>query len=116
LAIALNALLPAKIHEVIFVSTAPRYGLDFYMDADIERITLNGDKPTTQSEMLETELHENEGCRLLLTEPNNEERLKQELTGAGTVFRIIGTAQRYRVFQEENSLCDTPATLAVSIP
>jgi 4-amino-4-deoxy-L-arabinose transferase-like glycosyltransferase len=112
LAVALHALLPAKIHEVAFVSTAPRYGLNFYLDTEVERISLKGDKPTLNSQELESELTENEGCRVFLTDPENEEKLKQALTEAGIAFRVIGSAQRYRVLREESSRCDTPGTLA----
>ena len=114
LAQALRTLVHAPINEVIFVRTPPRYGIDFYLDAFVERITLKDDKPGLETEPLAEELEENEGCRLILVEPSDETNLRRELDSLGVAYRVLGWARQYRVFKEAASACASSSTPSIA--
>ncbi|WP_300619101.1 glycosyltransferase family 39 protein [Dokdonella sp.] len=65
--------------EVAFVASAPRFGLRFYLHASIERLRLPRQDAVPQSEAIEEELGEPEGCRLLMVAPEQRVALESEL-------------------------------------
>ena len=111
LANALIAQLPAPPHEVAFVDTDPRYGLRFYLDSTIERLELPGDTPKPQTQDIETEMAEHEGCRVLLAAVWNAGRLEEYLTRAGIAHHRISDIRGYAAFAQQTADCGAYAAL-----
>jgi hypothetical protein len=106
LARAIAALPVARIDEVAFVNTAPRYGLAFYLDAEVERLTLDDQAPKAGGQAVRGELQAREGCRVLLVEARSAPALRRSLaTGVGS-YRRIGAAGKYTAYLAPGSGCD----------
>ena len=72
--------------EIVFIEESALYGLRFYLDVPVERVTLTAkDDPAYDSLLLE-ELAEHE-ARVFVTTANRLDRIEQVLTPAG--FRFI---------------------------
>ena len=97
LAEAVQALVPHKVDEVAFVETAPRYGLRLYLGSSIERINMPGTDAEPESEPLNVELAEHEGCRLLLVDSLELGALQGDLRRYTHGWRDLGAARGYRV-------------------
>jgi 4-amino-4-deoxy-L-arabinose transferase len=91
--------------EIAFVESAPRFGLRFYLGASVERIRLPGSMPLPQSQDLASELAENEGCRLMVTEPEHVASLGAELDAFGAPFHRLLDVRGYALFAELTSDC-----------
>jgi 4-amino-4-deoxy-L-arabinose transferase len=91
--------------EVIFVETAPRFGLRFYLGSPIERVGLPGRPPRPQSQDLLSELAEPEGCRVMLVEPADRADLEQALTTAGLAWLRLADVRRYAVLAPATRDC-----------
>lgn len=106
LARAIAALPVSRIDEVAFVNTAPRYGLAFYLDAEVERLSLDDDPPAAQRPPARGEVPLREGCRILLVEARSAAALRSNLaTGVGS-YRRIGAAGRYTAYVVPGGGCD----------
>lgn len=98
-----------KIDEVVFVDTAPRYGLIFYLDAEVEHINLQPEPGDTLTEDVATELAEREGCRLFLVAPKKAAPFRADLGAQGPAI-ARGAVGSYTAFlgRAEDD-CDWPA-------
>ena len=81
--------------EVAFVETAPRFGLRFYLGAEIERLNLPFDDPRPQTQDLASELTEREGCRLLLVERDRAVELQAALADHGVRSFVVPQLRGY---------------------
>jgi len=97
LAAAVQATVPRQVNEVAFVETAPRYGLRLYLGSSVERINLPGTDAEPESEPLNAELAESEGCRLILVDSLELAALQHELRRVTRAWRELGQARGYRV-------------------
>lgn len=104
LASAVAALGLARIDEIAFVGGAPRYGLSFYLGAEVERLLLPGDAPIPQAQDLDSELTEAEGCRLLLADPDAAPRLRDDLSARGG-WRELPAAGDFAAFIAGDGRC-----------
>lgn len=95
LANAISVQLDPPPREVAFVAAGARYGLRFYLGSQIEELTLRGDKATPRSQDIASELHEHEGCRLLLARPLRNADLERELAGYGVSWRRLDDVRGY---------------------
>ena len=98
LAREIAALPVPRIDEVAFVNTAPRYGLGFYLDAEVERLTLDDDPPQPQSQGVRDEMIEHEGCRVMLVEASSAAALRRNLATDVGIYRRIGEAGKYSAY------------------
>jgi 4-amino-4-deoxy-L-arabinose transferase len=105
LAAALASELPRTPDEVAFVEGDPRYGLRFYLGAQIERLELPGDAPKPQAQDIGSELREHEGCRVLLVNDSNRPRLEEVLAENAVEYRRLGDARGYAVLAEGSPDC-----------
>jgi 4-amino-4-deoxy-L-arabinose transferase len=106
LAVQLRALGLERIDEAAFIDTAPRFGLGLYLDAEVERLVLNGEPPLPQAQDLHSELAENEGCRVLLAESGALDPVSAALERERpNGWRDLGTAGSYRVFVARHGQC-----------
>jgi 4-amino-4-deoxy-L-arabinose transferase len=106
LAAQVRALPLEKIDEIVFVDTAPRYGLGFYLGSEIERASADERERTgALGEQLRAELSEDEGCRLLLVEANEAGTLEQALERIAGSARDLGAAGTYRAFVVSDGSC-----------
>ncbi|HKE46907.1 MAG TPA: glycosyltransferase family 39 protein [Rhodanobacteraceae bacterium] len=111
LATALVTELPAPPNEVAFVDTDPRYGLRFYLDSEIERLELPGETPRPQTQDIQSEMTEHEGCRVLLAAGWNAQRLEEYLTRTGIPHKRVGDVRGYAAFAQRTSDCNAYAAL-----
>jgi 4-amino-4-deoxy-L-arabinose transferase len=112
LADALTEILPARPAEVAFVEVAPRYGLRFYLDASIERLTLPGRRVLPASEQIVQEMQEDEGCRVLIVDASNLPATLATLDGSGVPYHRLPDVRGYVVLVDESRDC--PAYAAVT--
>jgi 4-amino-4-deoxy-L-arabinose transferase len=105
LAEALAAELPVAPFEVLFVDTAPRFGLRFYLGSEVERMHLPERTPAAQSEAFAQEMAEDEGCRVLLAEPDDRAALERRLVDAGIAYRRLADARGYAVLALGEKSC-----------
>lgn len=106
LARELSDLAPQPIGEIAFVEQAAHYGLRLYLDTPIERLHLpDDDHAEPQSELLESELIEDEGCRLLIVQPDKQDRLMRELVALGHRYTMLGERRGQRVLAETGGAC-----------
>ena len=66
-------------NEVAFVETDPRYGLRFYLGAEVERVELPDSAAKAETQDIVSEMREHEGCRVLLVNDWNLGRLEKFL-------------------------------------
>jgi hypothetical protein len=96
----------AKIDELAFVDSNPRYGLMLYLNATVETLDLDTD-PHADSRMQDVadELKENEGCRVLLVARTRADELARELeSDQGKILRL-GEAGGYVGFTVDDGSC-----------
>ena len=97
--------LPESPHEILFVETAPRFGLRFYLRSEIERIELPDGSARPESEEIASEMHTSEGCRVLLTKPDSADRLEASLNTHKVEFRRLPNVRGYAVFKQISADC-----------
>lgn len=114
LATRLTRILPSRPHEVLFVDTAPRYGLRFYLHSEIERLYLSQESSKPESEDIADEMRTPEGCRALLTPMPAADRLSASLRRHKVAARRLADARGYAVFAEISSQCPAYDVLAAS--
>lgn len=107
LAAAIATLELHGLREIAFVDTAPRYGLSFYLDAEVERLSMPGTPREPQSEDLIDELTDEEGCRLLLAEPDGAAPLRAMPPPGG--WRELAPVRGYRAFIANDGRCTVAA-------
>jgi hypothetical protein len=105
LAAALMKELPAKPDEVAFVESDPRYGLRFYLGAEIERLAFPGDAPRPQAQDIQSEMREHEGCRVLLVNEDNWPRLEEVLSHEAVTYKRLDDARGYAVVAQSTPDC-----------
>lgn len=105
LAEELRAQLTALPGEIAFIETAPRYGLRFYLGSEIERLYLPDSTPTRQSEEFGREMREQEGCRVLLAEPQDLQRIERELRRDAVPYRRLADTRGYVVIAQLSHDC-----------
>jgi 4-amino-4-deoxy-L-arabinose transferase-like glycosyltransferase len=109
LARALMAKVPAIPDEVAFVESDPRYGLRFYLGSEVERLELPGDTPKPQTQDIRSEMREHEGCRVLLVNDWNWQRLEAYMAHDAIPHQRIGDAQGYIVVTQMTPDCEAYA-------
>ncbi len=108
---ALRAALPAAPDEVAFVETEPRYGLRFYLDSEIERLELPGDAPKPQAQDIESEMREEEGCRVMLVNRSNLPRLEAFLAQDSVPYKRLPDVRSYAAIAQLSPDCAAYAGL-----
>jgi len=111
LAEELSAQLPVKPLEILFVETAPRFGLRFYLGSEIERLYLEDRSPTAQSEAFTEEMGEQEGCRVLLAEQDDLADVERSLDAAHVDYHRLRDARGYAVLVPVTLECAAYAAL-----
>lgn len=111
LARALLAELPSPPNEIAFVEADPRYGLRFYLDSEIERLELPGDEAKPQAQDIQSEMLENEGCRVLLVNDWNLAHLEQILASGRVAYKRIADVRGYAAIAQMSSDCGAYASL-----
>ncbi|MGA9333767.1 MAG: hypothetical protein WBV39_05760, partial [Rudaea sp.] len=104
--------LPAIPGEILFVETAPRFGLRFYLGAEVERLDLPGESHQPESEDIASEMRTSEGCRILLTKPHDANRLADSLNTNKVDFRRLADVRGYAVFLERSADCQAYGNLS----
>lgn len=100
----LQQLLPTKPKELVFINSQANYGLDFYMNSEIEKISINnlvGNQAISDSEFdqdLSTELLEPEPDRYFLVPKNHTLAFKTFLGKNQLKYDYLGTVTKYEVF------------------
>lgn len=112
LASALMAELPTVPREILFVETAPRFGLRFYLGSEIERAYLPERRALPQSEAFVQEMAEDEGCRVLLADKDDLPAIEHSLEGIGVVHRRLADARGYVVLVPLSPACPAYAALS----
>ena len=111
LAYEVQALDVARIDEVGFVDTVPHYGLGFYLDREVERLSVDPSPDArVQAESLESELADPEGCRVLLVERDTVPALAAELRRLGAEVRELGRVRGYDVYGLPAASCPARAS------
>lgn len=105
LAAALMKELPARPDEVAFVESDPRYGLRFYLGAEIERLELPGDAPNSHAQDIASEMREHEGCRVLLVNAGSWPRLEEVLAGDSVTYKRLDDVRGYAVAAQGTPDC-----------
>ena len=105
LAAALMKELPARPDEVAFVESDPRYGLRFYLGAEIERLELPGDAPNSHAQDIASEMSEHEGCRVLLVNAGSWPRLEEVLAGDTVTYKRLDDVRGYAVAAQGTPDC-----------
>ena len=106
LANELRALDLARIDEIGFVDTIPHYGLGFYLETEVERLSVSARADArVQAEGLEQELADPEGCRVLLVERGTTPTLQAEFGRLGVEARVLGHIRGYDVYGAPAAAC-----------
>jgi 4-amino-4-deoxy-L-arabinose transferase len=105
LAAALMKELPAKPDEVAFVESDPRYGLRFYLNAEIERLEFPGDAPNPRAQDIASEMREHEGCRVLVVNDWNWPRLDEVLASEAVKYKRLADIRGYAVAAQATPDC-----------
>jgi len=105
LAAALMKELPAKPDEVAFVESDPRYGLRFYLGAEVERLEFPGDAPKPQTQDIASEMREHEGCRVMLLNDDNWPRLDDVLARDDVTYTRLADVRGYAVVTQSTPDC-----------
>jgi len=105
LAAALMKELPAKPDEVAFVESDPRYGLRFYLGAEVERLEFPGDAPNPRAQDIASEMREHEGCRVMLVNDWNWPRLDSVLARDAVRYKRLDDVRGYAVVAQATPDC-----------
>lgn len=105
LADALLRQLPRAPYEIAFVETTPRFGLRFYLNSAIERLSLPGREPLPSAEPIDEEMSHAEGCRVLLTESADVPDLQAALQRDKVRYRRLADVRGYAVMREQAENC-----------
>lgn len=90
--------------EYVFVEDAPRFGLRFYLGANIERARINA--PTSRYEQgLAQLLAEPPRCRIYIVKPSSEPYLRSAASGYGRAMHAIGGNARLRWYRADGDAC-----------
>ena len=104
-AAALRPLLPAPPSELAFVDAKAVYGLNFYLDTEIEKISLDdlrGPQPLSDAEYdqdLRSELRETEAQRYFLVPEKQAAAFEDAIARGGKQAERLGSVRRYAVFR-----------------
>ena len=99
----LQPLLPTKPQELVFIDSKASYGLDFYLDTEIEKISLPaliGKQPISDSEFdqdLITELFEPEQDRYFLVPKERMPAMQAFLTKNRYRHESLGSVDKFKV-------------------
>jgi 4-amino-4-deoxy-L-arabinose transferase len=107
----LSAQLPAPPNEAAFVDTDPRYGLRFYLDAEVERLELPGSMSREPAQDIVSEMREHEGCRVLLVNDYNLGRLQKFLDDDAVKYKRLADVRGYVVLAQRTADCAAYAAL-----
>ncbi len=107
---SLTDVLPALPSEVAFVEVPPRYGLRFYLDATIERLTLPGRRKLPASENFAEEMQEDEGCRILIVGMSNLGATMTALNEQRIAYRRLRDVRGYAILVDESADCPAYAS------
>ncbi|WP_257386415.1 ArnT family glycosyltransferase [Tahibacter caeni] len=91
----------APITEVVFVEDFARYGMHLYLDAEVEKLSLDSGEPTGYTseydESVASELRSNEAGAVWITHTTKWPRVREELVRAGFAVEVLGEPYRDRV-------------------
>jgi 4-amino-4-deoxy-L-arabinose transferase-like glycosyltransferase len=99
----LHLLLPTRPHELVFIDSKASYGLDFYLDTEIEKISLPallGKQPISDSEFdqdLISELFEPEQDRYFLVPKERMPAMQVFLAENHFSYASLGTVDKFEV-------------------
>jgi hypothetical protein len=106
LAAELQRLDVARMDEVAFVETNPHYGLGFYLDTEVERLSVIARADArVQAEDLEDEMADAEGCRILLAENDTVPALEAELARLAVPALALGRVHGYQLYAAPAASC-----------
>lgn len=92
----------SPVDEVVFVGSRPYYGLSLYLDAEVERIELEGwqakEGEGVTGETLRNEEEELEGRRVFVVADPLEPAFLEQVSATGMRAIRAGTHHRYRFF------------------
>jgi 4-amino-4-deoxy-L-arabinose transferase len=108
---AIATTLPAVPDEIAFVDTDPRYGLRFYLGSTVEHLELPGDLPRPQTQDIDSEMLEHEGCRLLLVNDWNLGRLERFLAAGHVAYKRVADMRGYAALAQRTSDCPAYGSL-----
>ena len=111
LAAAVLQELPGRPDEVAFVESDARYGLRFYLGSEVERLEFPGDPPRPQAQDFTSEMHEREGCRVLLVGDWKWARLEEALAHADVAYKRLADVRGYAVIAQKTPDCPAYAAL-----
>lgn len=100
----LDALVPYRIQEVVFVNDMARYGMHLYLQAEIEKADLDSDmseKPISDApfdDLLAEELQEDEAGRVFVMKRDTVPRFLQEVSEASLVTHRLGAVRDREVY------------------
>lgn len=90
--------------EYVFVEDSPRFGLRFYLDANIERARINA--PTSRYEQgLAQLLAESPRCRIYIVKPHSEAYLLNAAIRHGRAMQALGGNARLRWYRADGDNC-----------
>jgi 4-amino-4-deoxy-L-arabinose transferase-like glycosyltransferase len=103
LARELERTLPAAPGEVVFVGTKPRYGLRFYLDAEVEAISFStkdasGSRP--DDDTLAHEFSEHEPGRVFVVPSRKAALFENAAAAHGVRVRAVGTVRKLRIYAQ----------------
>jgi 4-amino-4-deoxy-L-arabinose transferase len=106
LAAELRRLDVARIDEVAFVDTNPHYGLGFYLDVEVERLSIGVRADArVQAESVEEEMRDSEGCRILLAENDTVPALEAEFARLAVAQLALGRVHGYQLYAAPAASC-----------
>lgn len=106
----LDAVVPYRIEEVVFVNDMARYGMHLYLRAEIEKADIDGvlaDKPISDApfdDVLAYELREREPGRVFVMREDVQARFIEAAEAAGWAPRRLGTVRDRVVYTLESEL------------
>lgn len=110
----LDAVVPYRIEEVVFVNDMARYGMHLYLRAEIEKADIDGDlahKPISDAsfdDVLAHELREREPGRVFVMREDVQPRFVAEATAAGWAPRRLGRVRDRVVYTLEPDAATAP--------
>jgi len=91
---------PGPIPEVVFVEDFARYGMHLYLDAEIEKLSLeSGERGFTSEydDSVASELRSNEVGAVWITHRNKWPRVREDLARSGFEVEVLGEPYRDRM-------------------